>query len=214
MATANVWKWIGVQGLCTLSFGLVALLWPEVTAGTLLVLLIVFGVGGTAAGVVAAVRRNDSFLLVVVAACGVGAVGLALFGIFMPGYAILVCLIAVLIQALGGGLALIGYGLWRRTHGAKGWPALVAGSLVTLVGIGVWLLPSAAPGAVMARIGGYALVQGVLLGCAGLLPVGPRSQTSCLHSSALAKSASALALVQIWSTKMAPSAPYRLLALK
>lgn len=60
--------------------------------------------------------------------------------------------------------------MWkRRTHGAKGWPALVAGSLITLVGIGVWLLPPAAPDVMMARIGSYALVQGVLLGCAGLL---------------------------------------------
>lgn len=91
------------------------------------------------------------------------------FGLLVPGYAILVSLIAVLIQALGGGLALIGYGLWQRTRGGRGWPALVAGALVTLVGIGVWLLPPAAPDAVMARVGGYALVQGVLLGGSGLL---------------------------------------------
>lgn len=169
MLAANMWKWISGQGLLTLSFGLVALLWPEVTAGALLVLLIVFGIGSTAAAIVVAARRQDVFLLAVAAAYGVGAVGLALFGLLLPAYAILVCLIAVLIQALGGGLALIGYGLWQHGHSGRSWPALVAGTLVTLVGVGVWLLPPAAPDAVMARIGGYALVQGVLLGGSGLL---------------------------------------------
>jgi uncharacterized membrane protein HdeD (DUF308 family) len=186
MATASVWKWIGVQGLWTLSFGLMAILWPGVTAGALLVLLIVFGVGSTAAAIVAAVRRQDSFLLAVAAAYGVLAVGLALFGLLLPAYAILVCLIAVLIQALGGGLALIAYGLWQRTHGGRGWPALVAGALVTLVGVGVWLLPPAAPDAVMARIGWYALAQGTLLCGAGLLVRGTdraRSATTSVRTS-------------------------------
>jgi hypothetical protein len=92
------------------------------------------------------------------------------FGLLLPGYAILVCLIAVLLQALGGGLALIGYGLWRRGNALGGWPAIVAGIVVTLVALGVWLLPPAEPGAaVMSRVGGYALVQGVLLGSSGLL---------------------------------------------
>lgn len=169
MSARQMWKWIGVQGLLTLGFGLAALLWPGITAGALLVLLIAFGVGTTGAGVVMAWRRQDVFVLAATVAFGLGAVGLALFGIFMPGYAILVCLIAVLLQALGGGLALIGYGLWRRGHGGNGWPALAGGALVTLVGVGVWFLPPAAPDEVMARIGWYALAQGTLLCGAGLL---------------------------------------------
>jgi hypothetical protein len=169
MSAGSMWKWIGGQGLATLGFGLVALLWPGVTAGALLMLLIVFGIGSTAVGVVAAVRRQDIFVLTATVVFGLGAVGLALFGIFIPGYAILVCLIAVLLQALGGGLVLISYGLWQRGHGGNGWPALAAGALVTLVGVGVWFLPPADPDEVMARIGGYALVQGVLLGCSGVL---------------------------------------------
>lgn len=169
MQAAHVWKWIGGQGLLTLGFGLAALLMPGITAGTLLVFLIVFGIGSTAAGVIGAWRRQDVFVLAAAAAYGVGAVCMALFGILMPQYAILVCLIAVLLQALGGGLALISYGLWRRAHGGRGWPALVAGTLVTLVGVGVWLLPPAAPEAVMVRVGGYALAQGTLLCGASLL---------------------------------------------
>lgn len=169
MSAAHTWKWIGGQGLLTLSFGLLALVWPGVTAGGLLALLIAFGIGSTALGVVMAVRRQDVFVLAATVAFGLGAVGLALFGIFVPGYAILVCLIAVLLQALGGGLALIGYGLWQRGHDGNGWPALAAGGLITLVGVGVWFLPPAAPGEVMARIGWYALAQGTLLAGSGLL---------------------------------------------
>jgi hypothetical protein len=169
MSAAHLWKWIGGQGLLTLSFGVLALVWPGVTAGALLVLLIAFGIGSTVLGVVMAWRRQDVFVLAATVAFGLGAVGLALFGVFVPGYAILVCLIAVLLQALGGGLALIGYGLWRHGRGGNGWPALAAGILVTLVGVGVWFLPPAAPGEVMARVGGYALAQGVLLCGAGLL---------------------------------------------
>lgn len=169
MASGQMWKWIGAQGLATLGLGLVALTWPGVTAGALLVLLIVFGVSSTVAGAVVAVRRQDSFLLAVVAAYGVGAIGLALFGLLLPGYAILVCLIAVLLQALGGGLALIGYGLWQRSHAQNGWPALVAGIVIAVIGVGVWLLPPVAPEAVMTRVGGYALAQGLLLGGAALL---------------------------------------------
>jgi hypothetical protein len=169
MSVAHMWKWIGGQGLLTLSFGVLALVWPGITAGGLLVLLIAFGIGSTALGVVMAWRRQDVFVLAATVAFGLGAVGLALFGIFVPGYAILVCLIAVLLQALGGGLALIGYGLWQRGHGGNGWPAIAAGALVTLIGVGVWFLPPAAPSAVMVRIGGYALAQGTLLCGAGLL---------------------------------------------
>jgi uncharacterized membrane protein HdeD (DUF308 family) len=169
MATAQLWKWIGGQGLLTLSFGLLALGWPEITAGGLLVLLIAFGIGSTAFGLVMAWRRQDSFLLAVVAAYGVGALGLALFGLLLPEYGILVCLIAVLLQALGGGLALIGYGLWQRGHGGNAWPAVAAGVVIALVGAAAWFLPPAAPDEVMARIGGYALAQGILLCGAGLL---------------------------------------------
>jgi uncharacterized membrane protein HdeD (DUF308 family) len=169
MATDQLWKWIGTQGLLTLGFGVLALVWPGITAGALLVLLIVFGVGSTAAGVVVAVRRQDSFLLTAAVAYGLGAVGLALLGIFMPGYALLACLIAVLLQSLGGGLALIGYGLWQRGHGGNGWPAIASGAVIALVGVAVWLLPSAAPDQLMLRVGWYALMQGVLLGAAGLL---------------------------------------------
>lgn len=169
MSAAQVWKWIGGQGLLTLGFGVLALIWPGITAGGLLVLLIAFGIGSTALGVVMAWRRQDVFVLAATVAFGLGAVGLALFGVFVPGYAILVCLIAVLLQALGGGLALIGYGLWLRGHGGNGWPVLAAGAMVTLVGLGVWFLPPAAPGEVMARIGWYALAQGTLLCGAGLL---------------------------------------------
>jgi hypothetical protein len=164
-----MWKWIGVQGLVTLGFGLVALLWPGIAAGALLVLLIAFGIGTTGVGVVMAWRRQDIFVLTATVIFGLGAVGLALFGIFRPGYAIMVCLIAVLLQALGGGLALIGYGLWRRGHGGNGWPAIVGGALVALVGIGIWFLPPAAPDEVMARISWYALAQGALLCGVGLL---------------------------------------------
>jgi uncharacterized membrane protein HdeD (DUF308 family) len=169
MSAAHLWKWIGGQGLLTLSFGVLALVWPGITAGGLLVFLIAFGIGSAVFGVAMAWRRQDVFVLAATVAFGLGAVGLALFGVFVPGYAILVCLIAVLLQALGGGLALIGYGLWQRGHGGNGWPALAAGGLVTLVGVGVWFLPPAAPSEVMERIGGYALAQGTLLCGAGLL---------------------------------------------
>lgn len=169
MATDQLWKWIGAQGLLTLGFGLMALLWPGVTAGALLVLLVVFGIGSTIAGAVMATRRQDAFLMAAVAAYGLGAIGLALFGLLLPRYAILVCLIAVLLQTLGGGLALIGYGLWLRGRGGKGWPVIAMGAVVALVGTAVWFLPPAASGEVMARVGGYALAQGALLSGAGVL---------------------------------------------
>lgn len=169
MRTVQLWKWIGIQGVLTLAFGLPALVWPATTALLLLGLLMVFGIGSTIAAVVAAIRREDILVLVFVALYSFFALGIAISGLLLPEYAMLACLIGVIIQALLGGVALIGYGVWQRRHQVNGWPALVSGIIITLIGIAIWFLPPAAPDAVVPRIGIYALIQGLLLGGAALL---------------------------------------------
>lgn len=151
-----------VRGLLAVGFGLVALVWPDIT---LLVLVALFGAYVLVDGTISVVfgltgRESVRWWMVLWGLVGV-AVGLGVFLWPVIGAVALVYVIAAW-AILTGAMEVAAAITWRREIRNE-WVLIVAGILSVVIGGAIAIFPGAGAVALIWLIGAYAVVLGVLL---------------------------------------------------
>lgn len=154
------WWLMALQGLCAVLFGVLALIWPGITLGTLVILFGAYALASGALSFAAAFQHRERFwALLVGGVLGIVA-GLAAF--FWPGFTALALLYLIAGWAVATGLfELIAAIKLRKVMtgefllGLSGLSSIVFGLLLM-----IWPGPGAL--AVVWLIGGYAVVLGTM----------------------------------------------------
>jgi uncharacterized membrane protein HdeD (DUF308 family) len=154
-------RWmLGVRGTLAIVFGIIAIIWPGVTA---LALAVVFGIYAIIDGVsmlVGAFRRpGDTGQRTIRGIAGALGVALGLAALIWPGITAMIVAIVVGVWALVTGAIAI----WLATQVRGQWLVGVVGALSVIAGLLVLIRPAAGAVAVAWIIGVYAIVAGVLM---------------------------------------------------
>lgn len=157
----NWWTFL-VRGLLAIAFGLVALVWPDLT---LLVLVALFGAYALLDGTISVVfgitgRDKVRWWMVIWGLVGV-AVGIGVF--LWPGIGALALVYVIAAWAIVTGAMEIGAAITWRREIRNEWVLILAGALSVVVGGAMALFPGAGALALVWLIGAYAVVLGVLL---------------------------------------------------
>jgi uncharacterized membrane protein HdeD (DUF308 family) len=162
---------LGVRGAVAVVFGVLAVVWPGVTAIGLALLFGVFAIVTGAEQIVHALRPSPGPSNPVtgfgdgtgprIARTVAGVVGVALgvLTLLWPGITAGVLAIVVGAWAVLTGLA----DLWLATQQHGGWSLALIGAIAVVAGILVMIRPGAGAVAIAWAIGLYAIVSGVLL---------------------------------------------------
>ncbi len=161
--------WIYVlRGILAIIFGLLALAWPGLTIG---VLVILFGVYAIFEGVLALSaafrnrRRGPWWMLLLEGIAGV-AVGICAF--IWPGLTAVILLVFIGIWALLTGILEIAAAVQLRRQIKGEWMLGITGVLSILIGLVFLISPGAGAVAFVWLIGIYAILFGILLVALGL----------------------------------------------
>jgi len=156
--------WLHVlRGFLAAVFGIMALVWPGLTLG---VLVILFGVYVLLEGILALAaafkhRMEKSWWLLLVE--GIAGIVAGIFAFIWPGLTAMVLLIFIALWAILTGIFEIGAAVQLRKEMKGEWVLGAAGIISILIGILLIANPGAGALAVVWLIGIYAIVFGVLL---------------------------------------------------
>lgn len=158
------WWAVVLRGVSAILFGLLALFWPHLTLGVLVIFFGAFAlIGGIFAVVVAlgdrGIHRRWGMLL------AEGAVGIAigLVTFFWPLITALILLYLIAIWAVATGVMEIAGAVWMRRSAGHEWMLLTGGIASLLFGVLLGALPGVGLLALTWLIGIYALIFGVIL---------------------------------------------------
>ncbi|MCF8129916.1 MAG: HdeD family acid-resistance protein [Deltaproteobacteria bacterium] len=162
------WRMHVLRGILAVIFGLMALLWPGLTIG---VLVIFFGVYVLLEGILAitaAVRHRTRRWWWLLLVEGVAGIVVGIFAFIWPGLTAVVLLIFIAVWAILTGIFEIGAAVQLRKELKGEWVLGIAGIISILIGVFLIANPGAGALAVVWLIGIYALIFGVLLIALGL----------------------------------------------
>lgn len=176
---ARYWWVLVVRGVAAVLFGLVALIWPDIT---LWVLVLLFGAYALVDGVFAlgaAVARRDvptgqRVWLVIEGIAGIAA---AVAAVFWPSITALALLLLISAWAVVTGVLEIVAAIQLRRELTGEWLLALSGVLSVLFGLLLLIRPAEGAIAVVWLIGIYAIVFGVALVALGLRLRRPRRGT-------------------------------------
>ncbi|MEU2441639.1 DUF308 domain-containing protein [Streptomyces rubradiris] len=150
-----------VRGSVALAFGVVALVWPGVTALALALLFGLYALGDGLALLTGSCRREgDEAHRVAHAAGGVLGVAAGLVAIAWPGVTALALVTLIGAWAVTTGVAEIWAAVRFRRELRHEWALFLAGAASVVAGVLLWARPDAGAVAVARVVGGYALVSG------------------------------------------------------
>jgi uncharacterized membrane protein HdeD (DUF308 family) len=159
MHRREVWM-LALRGVLAIVFGIIAVIWPGVTA---LALAIVFGVYAIIDGagmLVAAFRRpGDTGQRTIRGIAGVLGIALGIAALVWPGITATILAIVIGVWALVTGAIQV----WAATQVRGQWMLGIAGALSAIAGLLILIRPSAGAVAIAWVIGIYAIVAGVLM---------------------------------------------------
>ena len=160
--TSN-WKLIFLRGVLAVAFGLMALGWPGITLGILVLLFGIYAILEGAVAVAAALEyrsRGYWWLLLIE---GIAGIAIGLCALIWPTLTVAVLLVFIVLWAIVTGIFEIGAAIQIRKEVTGEWVLAVAGILSVLIGILLIANLEAGAVAVVWLIGLYALVFGALL---------------------------------------------------
>jgi uncharacterized membrane protein HdeD (DUF308 family) len=165
---ARYWWMVVLRGVAAVLFGLVALIWPDVT---LLALVVLFGAYSLVDGVfalVAAFGRNAEGRRFWLALQGVAGIAVGVITFVWPDVTTLVLLALIAAWAIVTGALQVfaAIRLRRELHGE--WLLALGGVLSVLFGIALIFWPASGALALVLLIGAYAVVFGAVLIALGL----------------------------------------------
>jgi uncharacterized membrane protein HdeD (DUF308 family) len=151
---------LALRGVLAIVFGVIALIWPGLTA---LALAVVFGVYAIIDGgswLIGAFRRTgDAGQRTIRGIAGILGVALGLAALVWPGITAMVLAIVVGVWAIVTGAV----GIWLATQLHGQWLLGLVGALSVIAGLLILLRPAAGAVALAWVIGVYAIVAGVLM---------------------------------------------------
>lgn len=152
------WVALAVRGVAAVLFGLAALIWPGLTLSVLIILYGAYAVVDGVFAIVVGLRAGSGtrrWLLMAEGALGILA---GLIAVFWPGVSAVVLLYIIAFWAIFGGLLrIVGAVLLRQ------WTMAFSGALWMILGIVLFVLPSAGLISLAWLIGIFALGAGITL---------------------------------------------------
>ena len=159
---ATSWQ-LTIRGLALILFGIMALIWPNLTVT---VLAILFGVYALVDGVVSVVgailNRKTSPNWTLLLIMGLISIIAGIFAISNPGVTSLALLYIIAVWALLIGLVSILTAVRLRREIEGEWVMIAAGVLSIVFGIALIVAPGAGAVALVWLIGAYAIILGIL----------------------------------------------------
>ena len=161
---SRTWWVLALQGACALAFGILALLWPDIT---LLWLVALFAAYALIAGVITVVgvvrnrRREDYWWLLLL--LGLSSIAAGVIAVLHPDLTALVLVLLMGANALVNGVLHIALAIQLRKVIRGEWLMVAAGIVSIVFGILVFLFPGAGALALVWLISAYAILIGILL---------------------------------------------------
>jgi uncharacterized membrane protein HdeD (DUF308 family) len=156
------WWALAVRGVAAILFGLVALIWPDLTLAVLIIVYGAYAIVDGAFAFVAALRAGGTRRWLLLAEGAIGVVA-GLIALFWPDITALVLLYVISIWAiLGGLLKIVGAVLLRREIDNE-WTMALSGVLWVLLGMVLVALPGVGLLSLAWIIGVFALGVGFAL---------------------------------------------------
>jgi uncharacterized membrane protein HdeD (DUF308 family) len=157
--------WVpGIRGVLAILFGILALMWPNIT---LFILVILFAAYALCSGVVYVAgavqnrrRENDWWLLLLIGLVGIVA---GVIAILHPALTALILVLLMAANALVTGVLDIAAAISLRRRISNEWLLVLSGAVSILFGILVFLFPAAGALALIWLISLYAILTGALL---------------------------------------------------
>ncbi len=151
---------LALRGVLAIVFGIIALIWPGLTALALAVVFGVYAIVDGAGWLAASFRRpGDTGQRTIRGIAGVLGIALGLAALVWPGHTAMVLAIIVGVWAVVTGAI----GVWLATQLHGQWLIGVVGALSVVAGLLILLRPAAGAVALAWVIGVYAIVAGVLM---------------------------------------------------
>ena len=158
------WWAVALRGVMAILFGLMALFWPHLTLGVLVIFFGAFAlVGGIFAVVAALGDRGVHDRWGMLLAEGVVGIAIGLVTFFWPLITALILLYLIAIWAIVTGVLEIAVAVWMHRAAGNEWMLLLGGIASLLFGVLLAELPGVGLLALTWVIGIYALIFGVLL---------------------------------------------------
>ena len=165
---AYPWWAFALRGVLAILFGLVAIVWPDITLGALVILFGAYALVDGIFAIVGAVMngRDGRWLPLIVV--GLGGILVGLITLIWPGLSALALIYLVAAWAIGIGLfQIVGAIEMRKRITNEVW-LILSGALSVLIGLYIAVFPGDGAVALVLLIGFYAIVFGVLLIMLGL----------------------------------------------
>lgn len=161
---ARSWWMLALQGALALTFGILALVWPDATLIVLVAFFAAWALLGGAASVTAAIqhRKTDAGWWLVLL-LGVVSLAAGLIAIFNPGITILALVLVMGVNALITGVLQIVVAIRLRKQIEREWLLALAGVVAVIFGVLVVLFPAAGALAMVWLVSFYATFTGILL---------------------------------------------------
>jgi uncharacterized membrane protein HdeD (DUF308 family) len=161
---SRTWWVLALQGLCTLVFGILALLWPGITLLWLVVLFAAYALLSGAAAVVGAINNRKSeeywWLLLLL---GLVSIAAGVIAVLHPDLTALVLVLLMGANALVSGVLQIVIAIQLRKVIRGEWLMVAAGIVSITFGVLVFLYPGAGALAMVWLISFYAVATGILV---------------------------------------------------
>lgn len=161
---SRTWWVLALQGACALAFGILALLWPDITLLWLVALFAAYAlIAGvmTVVGVVRNRRREEYWWLLLL--LGLSSIAAGVIAVLHPDLTALVLVLLMGANALVNGVLHIALAIQLRKVIRGEWLMVAAGIVSIVFGILVFLFPGAGALALVWLISAYAILIGILL---------------------------------------------------
>jgi len=151
---------LALRGVLAIVFGVVAIIWPAVTALALAVVFGIYAIVDGAGLLIAAFRRpGGSGQRTIRGIAGVLGIALGIAALIWPGITAMILALVIGVWALVTGAVHV----WLATQLPGQWLLGLVGALSVIAGLLILLRPAAGAVAVAWVIGAYAIVAGILM---------------------------------------------------
>lgn len=163
LLSRNWWVFL-LRGVLAVIFGILALIWPDVTLLTLIILFgayaLVDGIFAIIAGI-AAYGTAERWWAEVIE--GVLGMAIGLLTLFWPGATALVVLYFIAAWAVVTGILEIAAAIQMRRYISGEWLLILSGAVSVIFGLLLFLFPGAGALGLITVIGAFAILFGILL---------------------------------------------------
>ena len=162
-ALVDRWWLLLLRGAAAVAFGVLALIWPGVTLGTLVLLYGLFALSDGAIAIIGAIRGTDHESRWWLATVGVLGIAAGVVTLVRPGITSLFLLVCIALWAIATGIAQIVGAISMRHEIEDEWLLIASGALSVIFGGFLLAWPGTGALALVLVIAAYAIAYGITL---------------------------------------------------